>query len=591
MDETTPVDSADESQAGPEGIPRRQFLLTLGTIGATTVGAAVAGAQGLSAPQNVRVVPQEIPAAATKPVLTEKDFSYLGCMRMPPGVDTQFAYGSLTGRRVNGELRLFLYGNNVTGAATTVESASSRVSLKLPKGHGAYYHVGDKVSVVIRSAGDGAMPEPRVIAAISGDDVTLNTPLSRVPTAGDGFYRSGDYYLYELADSGTYERDYRNAPRMQLVTAWPDIYNGRRVTWRNGMLVAPMQYLYPAGLHWHEGNQLLYWGYYDAYNGSTGYPDWNVGATRLDDPQTGATTSFGPWRTVATDGDGTKWYGPARGAMLERSPDGSLAGFGINFGANQQPWGPEFYGGGQWPTATTPSGPSAPDIVLKNRYLEYYSMMAGEKRAHYFNDDGSVHGEIRSFRYPSSPARPYIYEDGLIRPVLFANPEKSKGVCTWVTTMCAVGGACWIDTGSKQGVVFASTIVGSRITDPRSPDAAHTWYTQGNPCNHGYKPPVQIAGPVTTAAFPALIIYSQLTLERVKAGVIRDYTAEADSWIDLESSCNIQTAPVQAIGAGKTIRGAYFDSDRRLLFVLAPQADDSTPGVYQALVHVFALAS
>ena len=54
----------------------------------------------------------------------------------------------------------------------------------------------------------------------------------------------------------------------------------------------------PEGLYWNESTQLLYWTYYDAYN-VTRRPDWGLGATRLDNPGTGASTAFGPWRTTA----------------------------------------------------------------------------------------------------------------------------------------------------------------------------------------------------------------------------------------------------------------------------------------------------
>src|SRR3989344_6383962 len=54
--------------------------------------------------------------AAGESVITENDITYLGTMRMPQsGVDTVGAYGGLTGRRVNGQLRLFLYSSGFSG--------------------------------------------------------------------------------------------------------------------------------------------------------------------------------------------------------------------------------------------------------------------------------------------------------------------------------------------------------------------------------------------------------------------------------------------------------------------------------------------
>jgi hypothetical protein len=60
--------------------------------------------------------------------------------------------------------------------------------------------------------------------------------------------------------------------------------------------------------------------------------------------------------------------------------------------------------------------------------------------------------------------------------------------------------------------------------------------------------------------------------------------------IDLERSYGIHTAGLNIVGAGKYIRGIYFDPVRKYLFVLANQAD-GTLGPYQieSLIHVFAV--
>ena len=574
---------------------RRRFLTRVGQgLGIASFASAYANAQTPGTPQNVRARSADVPVNSPVPVppgmLQQSDFSYLGCMRVPSGVDTQFGYGTLTGRRVGNQLRLFVYGRNTSGVQAKVSSGRSTSIFIVGNGQGASFATGDKI-VVVRAANGNNVPESRKIESLSGDQVTLSSPLAGMPASGDVMYREGDYYVYELGDTGEYSTDYLNAPRMSLVTAWPDIYNGRRVTWRNGALMAPMQYLYPAGLYWHEGNQLLYWGYYDAYNGSVGNPDWGMGATRLDDPATGASTSFGPWRTRATDGDGRTWYGAARAASMMAGPDGSMGGFGAVFGALQAPWGPQFYAGGHWPTAQTPGGPSAPDIVLPDRYLEHYYMGGGGEST--FNADGSARGAIRSFRYPSSPARPYIYE-GLDMPVQIANPAKTGGICTWTMTN-SLGGAIWLELSNKRGVLFSASIVGSADANAAHASAAHYWYQNvavGNGrCAHGFGPPdtPQITGPVTTAAFPALIIYDPQDLRAVKAGTKTDYAVSPTSWIDLQSAFNVKTPATTVVGAGRNVRGFYFDTTRKYLFMLSTQADDSTAGVYSALVHVFAV--
>src|SRR5260370_18144636 len=37
--------------------------------------------------------------------------------------------------------------------------------------------------------------------------------------------------VYEIADTGVYNRDYRQAPRANVLTRWGDIYRGKRMSW------------------------------------------------------------------------------------------------------------------------------------------------------------------------------------------------------------------------------------------------------------------------------------------------------------------------------------------------------------------------
>src|SRR5687767_11842522 len=200
-----PHDSRLPVNASLESFNRRRFLKTVGqSLGAASFVSLSAEAQGPAPPSNVRVVQRG--SAIPGNVLTAANFSYLGCMRMPTNVDTTFAYGGLTGRKVGGQVRLFVSGSNV------------------------------------------GKPKDA---------------------------------MYELADTGSYSKDYRSAPRMELVTNWGDIFHGKRVSWDTSGRPLQMNYVYPGAAYWHEGNQLLYWTYFDAYN-STLQPLWNLGATSLD---------------------------------------------------------------------------------------------------------------------------------------------------------------------------------------------------------------------------------------------------------------------------------------------------------------------
>lgn len=516
-------------------------------------------------------------------ILQATDLTYLGCMRMPDSVDTGSGGTGMTARRVGGQLQFFIYGRNPTGATFTVtDGISPLVCTLTPAGLSA----GDKIAFV-RAANGNLVPESRRVQAVSGNQITLDRALGGTPASGDTVYYTTDYFVYELADTGSYNTDYTRAPQMRLVTAWPDIYGGRRVTWNGDELIAPMEYLYPGCLYWHEGNQLLYWTYNNAYAGQTHQEDWGLGATRLDNPATGDSTSYGPWRVLATDGDGSEWYGPNRAGVLFPGPDGSMGGHGVYNATRTAPWGPQFYAGGAWPTAYTPSGLGAPDLLLPDRYLEHYFMAGAGPNV--FNDDGSVQGEIRSFRYPNSPNRPYLYED-IDRPVTFADPAKTGGICTW-TEMNGLNGALWLELPTKRGVLFAASVVGSAVTDPRRVEAAHAWYRNAGvgsaQCSHGFGPPnvPDIAGPVTTAAFPALIFYNPDDLRAVQAGTQVDYAVNPISWIDLRSSFNLQTAGRGSLVIGN-VGGFYFDPTRNYLFLSTTEASDSG----ETLLHVFEVA-
>ena len=86
-------------------------------------------------------------------------------------------------------------------------------------------------------------------------------------------------------------------------------------------------------------------------------------------------------------------------------------------------------------------------------------------------------------------------------------------------------------------------------------------------CTHGCAP-AGPTGPATTAAFPAFTIYDPDDLLAVRNGSKVDYTVEPRSVIDLERTFGIKTAPLTFPGAGKYIRGFYFDPVRKYLFVL-----------------------
>ena len=402
-------------------------------------------------------------------------------------------------------------------------------------------------------------------------------------------------WVYEIEDpGGGYNTDYNQAPRANLVTNWGDIYHGKRVNYDTDGSSWVSGYTTPEGLYWNDSTQLLYWTYYNAYDVTALYK-WGLGATSLDNPSTGSSTSYGPWKVGATDGDGATWYGGWRCLYLFANPlDGTMmCGSHLQSGNASSPWGPDAYGGAQWPTAATPGGFGRPDIRMPNRYLEYY-LMTNTNSANYVDQNGVVHGQLRSARRTFQPP---VWEDynALHNLTVRANPGLNGGVTSW-SDVDSTNGAIWLELTNKRAVIFSNSLAGSTSQNVNDcVNTAHEWYGNAgvNPpigaCTHGCAPAAP-TGPGTTAAFPAFTIYDPDDLLAVRNGSKVDYTVEPRSVIDLERTFGIKTAPLTFPGAGKYIRGFYFDPVRKYLFVLANQADDSG-SIYniQSLIHVFAI--
>src|SRR5688572_12482925 len=85
----------------PDALDRRDFIGRIAFLSGI--------APLVSNPLSSRNVPGQTQIASVKKVLTAADFTYLGAMRVPrDGADLTFSYGAITGRKVNGNLRLFL---------------------------------------------------------------------------------------------------------------------------------------------------------------------------------------------------------------------------------------------------------------------------------------------------------------------------------------------------------------------------------------------------------------------------------------------------------------------------------------------------
>ena len=368
--------------------------------------------------------------------------------------------------------------------------------------------------------------------------------------------------VYEFADTGSYHADPVQAPRMPLVRAWGDIYGGRRTSWDlMGNVYTPGGRWDPGGLFWHEGQQLLFWSYYYSYN-VIGLEDWCLGASRLD--PSGA-VAFGPWRPA-----GGNKKGPWRGLRFAQHPltGEMLCGTIMQSGNSKSPWGPDLWGG-NFPTAATPAGFGAPDLPVQ-KYLTYYPMIGSIK------SDGSFSGALRSCRRPGD----YIFEPiaggGVLTEI---DPTKNGGAGAW-TSLDMWGSVTWLDLPTAHGVLFTAKL-----------GAGHLWYSNagvGNlNCTHGMPPPYAITGPVSTGGYPALFFYDPADLDAVRSGARVDYTVDPTEVVNAEARYGIRTAGINVMGGAKSIVGSYYEPASRRLYIAAPEAEQTIPGLYNPLVHVF----
>jgi len=351
---------------------------------------------------------------------------------------------------------------------------------------------------------------------------------------------------------------------MAMVRNWGKVYGQARKTWdQSGAIRDITQSDFLGQLHFNETTQLLYWTYYDAYNVSHN-EDWCLGATRLDPS---GPVAFGPWRP---SGGGRR--GPWRCIQIGEHPltGELLCGSRLLSGNSISPWGPDMWAG-QFPTANTPAGYGAPDLQT-SKYLTYYPII-GQVSA-----NGTFSGTVKSCRRPGD----YFFEP-IVGQTSYNNvdPTKNGGVGSW-TELDAISGHTWIDLPDCHGVIFTGKLA-----------AAHVWYRNagvGNLlCTHGMASPVDITGPVSTDAYPVIIVYDPSDLDAVRTGAKTDYKVDPVHFINAASTYGAVTAQLKEVGTGRSFGGAYFDASTRKLYVAAPQADLTT-GLLNPLVHVFQIA-
>jgi hypothetical protein len=369
--------------------------------------------------------------------------------------------------------------------------------------------------------------------------------------------------IHEFVDTGSYNREPTQAPRMRLLRYWGDVYGSARRTWRPDGSEKTGYPRYPAGMYFNEDTQLLYWTYFDTYN-VTKDEDWCMGASRLGT----SATAYGPWRP---SGGGKK--GPWRSVRVSRHPSGALlGGTGLMSGNSGSPWGPDVWTG-VFPTENTPAGFNAADLPM-TKYLTYYPMMDRINSA-----DGSFKAPVMACRRPGD----YAYE----APVAGGtptniDPAKNAGIGSW-SQLDAISNVEWIDLAEVHGVLCVGRLA-----------SGHIWYRNkgvgADRCTHGFASPVDITGPVSTDAYPAFFFFDPADLDAVHAGKKVDYTVDPIAIVNAQTSFGISTATIDQVGSAKSLGGTYFDRQTRKLYVCAPMSDVTIPGVWNPLVHVFQIA-
>lgn len=459
-----------------------------------------------------------------------------------PSLNMAYAYGDMTGRIVNGRVRLLFAGDevNVHSPIYEVEVTDDPVATFIQQWDNPY----------------------------NGKRGTWITQADLFRTADALEIEARNRKLVWLLSAAVwYRRRALKAPKSGY--DWVDFANAGTSA-VNG------------GHYYHAAHDLLYTSYADTYN-VAGRPDWSLVAIRLHPDGTAET--WGPWRPSMVDGDGILRQGPR--AVMNFRPDPAsglmLGSTTLGSGNVGYPWGPCLVRGAQWPTTDTISAPTAPDISFPDRLLWHYYMGPVIDPL-----TGVANGPIRSARRPDDP---YIYESFPGVQSNFVNPDAYNHVGSWTDNDSCLGFFPLPDR-----TYFFGGVAGSPIQDKTNALAAHVWYANeinNFRCNHNIEAvPAGITGPVCTARFPSARLYAAADFAKVISGQRLDYQIEPIALSNLEAQFGIVTAPVTSVGNAKQIASGFFDERERDLYLIAHGADQGqvTWGLVNAAVHQFKVA-
>ena len=198
---------------------------------------------------------------------------------------------------------------------------------------------------------------------------------------------------------------------------------------------------------------------------------------------------------------------------------------------------------------------AGPISELPNRYLEYY-FMANTDSANYVDQNGVVHGHLRSAR--RTVEQP-VWEDyaAIHNLTVRANPALNGGVGSW-SDVDSTNGAIWLELTNKRGVIFSNFSGRQSVQNVNDcVNAAHEWYGNAgvNPpigaCSHGCAPAGSDRARSPRPRSPPSPSTTRTICSRFATASKMDYTVDPRSVIDLERTFGIRTAPLTILGAGK----------------------------------------
>jgi hypothetical protein len=527
--------------------------------------------------------------------LTSSDFTYLGGIRMPTsGTDTLITQGGLAGRKVGGDVHLFLLGStaggnfypdvyelDVTGLTpnTTIASAP-RATL--------YANWEDAFNATNKTSFD----EP------SGDPVDIES--------GPGSLFAGLYYNEDtdLLYAG-FHYNYTSNLLYSLAAASLDNPTGPVVTrygpWR---FIAEDQDAQPkAGTraHWFMSHpttgKMLATG---AQKSGTQSVPWGPALYGDND-----------WPTTATpDGAGSAQIDQTSEYLDYRSP--TEVGSPYDLFGNLNP------------------GKSIKQFRFTSGFTyihEIYDLTGTYTKP-------SLNSGIATWVETSS-AYPAVWFEGTHKRgvvfvgTVFAAQGTSEADCTTASHTYyrnVTGG--WVELSSVTGGGFVNgeTLVGgtsktdataygdynaplqlwtSNPTDDFTVGETITGGTSGatgvvdqfvrfDDCNHGCPCVSCATGNSTNLSTPVAIIMDPDDLNAVKANTATDYLTQATSMFSLEASpCSITTSTQENQGTAKAIVPGYFDTSTNRLYLMSRAADCTRTGncnAAESLIHVFEIS-